>query len=268
MLELVIFSLIVMLASLAGVVSVWKHAGAFIERHLRFLVSFSAGVFLIITFNLVAEVSELADSLNDALFWIGIGIVGIWLLFKLLPSFHHHHDEHEEDHAHSPIDARRIIAGDAMHNIGDGILLAAAFTVSTAFGAITAISIFIHELVQEVSEFFVLRQAGYSTKKALVLNFFVSGTILIGALGSFFLVESFEALELPLLGIAAGSFLVVILYDLVPHSVRTSKTKTHYLIHLMWFLLGVVLMLGINLVVDEGVHEEERTKNASPHQVS
>lgn len=254
-----------MLASLVGVLSVWKHAGVFIERHLRFLVSFSAGVFLIIAFNLVIEVTEHADSLNAPLLWIGVGALGIWIIFKLIPSFHHHHDEHEEDRTHSPIDARRIIAGDAIHNIGDGILLAAAFTISTTFGAITALSIFIHELVQEVSEFFVLKQAGYSTKKALIINFLISGTILIGALGSFFLVEGFGALEIPLLGIAAGSFLIIILYDLVPHSVRTSKTKTHYLLHLLWFLLGVALMLAVNMTVGGHAHEDNQLEDISPH---
>jgi zinc and cadmium transporter len=265
MLEIIIFSFVVMLASLVGVLSVWKHAGVFIERHLRFLVSFSAGVFLIIAFNLGIEVIEHGSDLHTSLLWIGAGALGIWIIFKLIPSFHHHHDEHEEDHAHSSIDARRILTGDAIHNIGDGILLAAAFTISTTFGAITALSIFIHELVQEVSEFFVLKQAGYSTKKALILNFLISGTILIGALGSFFLVESFEVLEIPLLGIAAGSFLVIILYDLVPHSVRTSKTKTHYLLHLLWFLIGVVLMLGVNLAVGGHTHEEEHVEDSSPH---
>ncbi len=90
---------------------------------------------------------------------------------------------------------------------------------------------FVHELVQEVSEFFVLKQAGYSTKKALLTNFAVSSTILIGSIGGTFLLDTFSELELPLMGIAAGAFLVVVFQDLIPHSVRKAKAKASHLKH-------------------------------------
>jgi zinc and cadmium transporter len=161
MLEVIIFSFLIMLASLAGVASIWNRAGQAIERNLRFLVSFSAGVFLVVAYHLGREAVEHAETIGGGFLWILIGAVVIWLVFKIMPGFHHHHDEHEEDHPHSKIDARRILASDAIHNIGDGILLAAAFAVNIGLGVVTAISIFVHELVQEVSEFFVLRQAGF-----------------------------------------------------------------------------------------------------------
>ena len=138
--------------------------------------------------------------------------------------------------------------GDALHNVGDGILLTSAFVISPVIGLIAMVSIFVHELVQEVSEFFVLRQAGFSARKALALNFLVSATILIGSLGGYILLEAFEVIELPLLGIAAGSFIVVVIYDLIPHSVRHSKKQTKYGKHLAWFLVGLVLMFSIGLI--------------------
>jgi zinc and cadmium transporter len=253
-----------MLASLAGVISIWNRVGKIIECNLRFLVSFSAGVFLVVAYSLGKEAVEHAETIGGGLMWILIGAVVIWLIFKIMPGFHHHHDEHEEDHAHSRVDARRILASDAIHNIGDGILLAAAFAINTSLGIVTAISIFVHELVQEVSEFFVLRQAGFSTKKSLALNFSISATILIGSLGGFLLLESFEALEVPLLGFAAGSFLIVVLHDLIPHSVRTSKTQTNYTKHAFWFLLGIILMIGINVFMPHSeAHEEDHNEEGS-----
>ena len=245
--EIFLYSAIVMLASLVGVVFVWHKAGQIIERNLSFLVSFSAGVFIVIAYQLGTEAVEHSDTLGSGLVWIILGVLAVWLLFKSLPSFHHHHDEGLETHPHSRLDARRIMISDALHNMGDGILLATSFTVGSSLGVLTALSIFVHELVQEMSEFFVLRQAGYSTKKALVLNFAISGTILLGALGGFFLLESFEALEVPLLGLSSGAFLVVVLHDLIPHSVRASKQKNLYSKHLMWFLAGFVLMLVVNM---------------------
>jgi zinc and cadmium transporter len=263
MFEVLIFSLIVMLASLTGVFTVWKNAGKFIESNLRFLVSFSAGVFLVVAYQLGKEAVEHAETVTSGFLWILIGAIVIWLVFKIMPGFHHHHDENEEDHPHSKIDARRILASDAIHNIGDGVLLAAAFAINIGLGIVTAISIFVHELVQEVSEFFVLRQAGFSTKKSLALNFSISGTILIGSLGGFLLLESFEALEVPLLGVAAGSFLVVVLHDLIPHSVRTSKIQTNYTKHAFWFLLGIILMIGVNAFMPHSEAHENRQEEDS-----
>jgi zinc and cadmium transporter len=264
MLDVLTYSLLIMIASFIGVVSVWKRFGVIIERNLSFLVSFSAGVFLVLSYQLGYEAIEHFEGVGEGLFWVFAGAIGILIIFKLLPSFHHHHDSHEENHAHSRIDARKILISDGIHNIGDGILLAAAFTVSSTFGIITALSIIVHELVQEISEFFVLREAGFSTKKALLMSFLVSSTILIGSLGSFILLESFEALEAPILGIAAGSFLVVVLHDLIPHTVRTSTHRKHYFKHIIWFAIGLAIMLGVSMLTSHShdaphgqeIHEE------------
>lgn len=249
MIEILFYSVLVMLASLVGVFSIWQRAGRVIERNLSLLVSLSAGVFIVIAYQLGFETVEHAGALGPGLIWVVVGAFGFWLLFKLVPLSHHHHDTAHEMHHHSRIDARRIMASDALHNMGDGLLLTASFAVSSSFGILTALSIFVHELVQEMSEFFVLRQAGYSTKKALVLNLAISTSILLGALGGFFLLESFEALEVPLLGITAGAFSVVVLQDLIPHSIRASHQKQLYVRHLIWFILGVLSMFMINTFV-------------------
>jgi len=253
MFNVILLSLVIMSASLVGVISIWRGAGRLIERNLAYLVSFSAGVFLVIAYELAHEAIEHSTSSIFGLstgqtgwIWIIAGALAIWLVFKLLPSFHHHHCEDGSNHCHTPIDARRILISDGLHNIGDGLLLAGALVVSPVLGLITTLSIFIHELVQEISEFFVLKQAEYSTQRALTLNFLVSGTILFGSLGSYFLLDKFEVLEAPLLGLAAGAFFNVILHDLIPHSIRHSTNRRHYLKHLIWFAIGAGLNFGLN----------------------
>ncbi len=243
MLSVIFASCVIMLTSLIGVISLWGKMGNVIARNLSFLVSFSSGVFLIVAYELLEETFEHATGLAGGLVWITVGIGGLLILFKFLPQFHHHHSGHDEqEHAHTSLDARRILLSDGMHNIGDGILLSAAFAVDTRLGILTTSSVFIHEILQEISEFFVLKEAGYSTKKALFMNFIVSGTILIGALGSFFLLENFEGVETMLLGISAGAFVVVVFHDLIPHSVRQSRKTKSYLRHALWFLTGAALM--------------------------
>lgn len=254
---LLLSAFVVMLASLVGVIAVWNRAGRYIEAHLDLLVSFSAGVFLVFAFQVGQEALEHSSSGFSGLAWILGGAIVIWALFKLAPDSHSH--SHGE-HGHSHLDARRLLATDAVHNAADGIFLAASYAVSVPLGIAATMGVLAHEMLQEISEFFVLRDAGYSTKKALLVNFLVSGSVLIGAVGGYFLLDTFEALEGPLLAIVAGGIIVVVLHDLLPHSVRDSVTKRHYAEHLALFLIGVAVMLGISMLLphaESEVHAEE-----------
>ncbi len=229
-----------MLASLVGVLFISQSVGNFFERNLGYLVSFSAGVFLIIAYGLSTEALEHAPSASMGIMYIFLGAFGIWVLFKFMPGLHDH-PEHGATHSH-PIDPRRVLVSDAFHNTGDGILLAASFAVSPALGLAATVSVFIHELLQETSEFFVLRAAGYSVGKALRWSFLVSCTILVGALGGYYFLDVFETLEPVLLGLSSGAFLVVVLSDLIPHSVRDARTTSHYAAHIAWFAFGALAM--------------------------
>lgn len=232
-----------MSTSLSGVMLIWKTAGDFVERNLRFLVSFSAGVFLWIVYELIGEITEIS-SFTSAITWSIGGVIIMTIIFALIPEFHHHHIK-DSDHSHSKPDARKILLGDAIHNFGDGILLAAAFLGGSMLGILTAVAIFVHEIIQELSEFFVLKEAGYSTKKALTINFIVSSTIPLGAIVGLYLSNTSNVLVTPLLGIAAGSFLYVVAKDLVPHSIRSSHENKQYLSHTVWFLTGIIAMFLI-----------------------
>lgn len=248
MLEIILASITIMLASLIGVIFTWKILGEFIKKNIGLLVSFSAGVFLVLVIGLGEEVFSHSESFITPVPWILGGALGIFILFKLLPNFHHHHSDSHEDHSHSKIDVRKIVISDSIHNIGDGILLAASFSVSTIVGVTAVASIFIHEIVQEISEFFVLKQSGLSTRKSLLINFLSSSTVLIGAVGGFFLLDTFEAIEVPLLSISAGAFFVVVIQDLIPESVRHSKQKKNYFQHILFFLVGFAIMIAIKTI--------------------
>ncbi|MHB1087019.1 MAG: ZIP family metal transporter [Minisyncoccota bacterium] len=117
----------------------------------------------------------------------------------------------------------------------------------------------VHEMLQEISEFFVLREAGLSVRRALVMNFLASATILIGALGSYFLLERFESVEVPLLGLAVGSYLIVIFHDLIPHSLESARLDAHYMRHIVFFLVGAALMMGVAYALphEESSHEPQ-----------
>ena len=54
--------------------------------------------------------------------------------------------------------------------------------------------------------------------------------------------EQFESLMIPLLGISAGAFFMVVVHDLIPESVRVTFSRKTYLASLGAFLLGLFSM--------------------------
>lgn len=263
LIEILIAAGVIMTASLVGVLFVGQVARGFLEERLSFLVAFSAGVFLVTSGALALEVFEIY---TDAL-WTGVGliVVGYGLasaLEALLPETHHHHDP-ACGHSHGK-GARKLMIGDAVHNIGDGIILVPAFLVSPALGMAVTVSIFIHEALQEISEFFVLKQAGYSTKRALAINFAISSTILIGVGLSYLALASHE-LEGMLLAVSAGFFLHVVVHDLLPKR-HAHETFSAFVKHLALVLIGLVVMAGVTVALGkshshhEGDHEHHEVE--------
>ena len=150
--------LAIMLVSITGVIFINRFTKDLFEQRLPFLVSFSAGVFLVTAGALAFEVFELTPSLWIGVMMIIVGYVLAWLLQYLLPETHHHHND---ECAVKKGGAKKLIIGDAIHNVADGVVLITAFSVSSVLGFAITVSIVIHEALQEISEFFVLRRAGY-----------------------------------------------------------------------------------------------------------
>ncbi len=252
--ETLVAALVIMIASLSGILFIQKTARNFLETKLSYLISFSAGVFLVTAGGLGLEVFALTTSV-----WLGASLIGVgyalaWGIHALLPESHHHHDPHCE-HKHG-LAAKKLIIGDSIHNIADGVILVVAFSASPALGIAATFSIFIHEALQEVSEFFVLRQAGYSIKKALGINFVVSSAILIGVLLGYFALATHE-LEILLLAVSAGFFLHVVIHDLLPKRSHHESLSLFFK-HILVVTIGAVLMGFIaNYLSGSHAHEKE-----------
>lgn len=237
-----------MLVSLSGVIVVWSGIGNWIEKRLHLFTSLAAGVFLVVATHLIRHTIHEAETFLWPLAFILLGVLVVYSLLRFVPAFHHHGHDDDCDHTFSPAG---ILFSDGLHNIGDGLLLAVSFQVSTVAGITAGVAIVIHEIVQEVSEFLVLKASGFSTIKALVYNFAVSSTILIGAVGGYIASTQAAFLRMPLLAAAAGSFLVVVGHDLLPHSAHNTKGWSDTLSHILWFVIGVVFM-GASLLLLSG----------------
>lgn len=251
----------VMLVSLIGVMFAFGAARQWFEKNLSYLVSFAAGVFFVTAGGLALEALHIADQWWIGVIYIVLGYVLASSVHYIFPETHHHHGT-DCEHTHGR-GAKRLIIGDAIHNISDGVVIVVAFMASPALGLGVLASIIIHEALQEVSEFFVLRRAGYSVTKALLINFAVSSTILIGV-GLGYLALASHDLEVPLLALSAGFFFHVVVHDLLPKR-REHSTSQLFWRHAVVVLVGVVLMSGIQAVLGDNHEHGHDHKHDSEH---
>ncbi|PCI29209.1 ZIP zinc transporter [Candidatus Wolfebacteria bacterium] len=236
--EIAIASVAVMFVSLSGVLTFFHFDR--ILKSLNYLVSISVGIFLGVVFHeLIPETFAIAGDKGSI--YILIGFLGFFVFSHLLSGYHHHHGEdcHEN---HAKAGGVKVIIGDAIHNLVDGITITAAFLVATPVGIATTLGVILHELPQEIAEFFVLVKSGYSKGKALLLNFITSSTVLIGSVISYFFLDSFTNALGVLLGIATGNLLYIAASDIIPE--LRAKREVFWQ-QFAFIVIGVVLILVV-----------------------
>ena len=257
-------ALVIMLASLAGRLLVWRSTGVLLQRNIHYLITFSIGVFVMIAYNLFGESLESGGTALSVLVAAALGALALALAGWFLPNAHHHHDIHHE-HSHTRTDARRLMMSDALHNIIDGLLLVPAFLIDVRIGIMTTAAVFLHEVVQGISEFFVLLDAGLSVRRALLVNFLVNGTILIGV-GVGLVLANAPELHVPLSAMsafAAGALLFVVFRDLLPNTIACAAREGEVRMHITAALLGVLTMFGVTLIDPPHEHHTVPTPSAA-----
>jgi len=213
----------------------------FLGRIVKFLVAFSAGTLIGGAFlHLMPEAAEELDT--ETLFGIFISaFAGFFLIEKLL-FWRHCHKEDCPVHSFGYMN----LVGDGIHNFIDGLVIAGAFLIDWQLGLATTLAIAAHEIPQEIGDFGVLVHAGFKYKSALLVNYLVALTVVLGGLAGY-LFFSFLAAFLPyILPVAAGGFVYIAASDLIPEireKRNVKKSAANYLI----FLLGILLMLAVKL---------------------
>ncbi|HEX7838984.1 MAG TPA: ZIP family metal transporter [Kofleriaceae bacterium] len=125
-----------------------------------------------------------------------------------------------DSHRTRPVAPIALLGSDALHNIGDGMAIAAAFLVSRHLGIITSAAVLVHEFPEEVADYALLRVAGTSKHTALVGLAAVQLTAGIGAAGTLLASSLLARASGVILSIAAGLFGYIGAFDLLPELVR------------------------------------------------
>jgi zinc and cadmium transporter len=138
------------------------------------------------------------------------------LLFYLIEKFalwRHCHKEECEIHNQA---GTLILIGDSMHNFVDGVAIAVAFASSVPLGVAASVAVIAHEVPQEVGDFAILLESGFSRVRALLFNGLSSLTALLGAMLTYFLLPVIGTWTPYLLSLSAASFIYIALADLIP----------------------------------------------------
>ncbi|MCL7420807.1 MAG: ZIP family metal transporter [Methylobacter sp.] len=183
------------------------------------------------------------------------GVLGFFVLEKLLIWRHCHYgggceahgdeEAHDHGHAHSHGHGKSagtlIILGDSIHNFVDGVLIAAAFLTDVKLGIVTSLAVAAHEIPQEVGDFAILLQSGYSKGKALLYNVLASLTTVVGGVLAYFSLGDLHDSLPYFLALAASSFIYIAVADLIPSLHKKTDMKTS-LQQIALILAGVLLI--------------------------
>ena len=222
-----------------------------LTRVVHHLVSLSAGVLLgTALLDILPEAFERKGASPQALFLtLLLGLLFFFLLEKAELYRHSHHHEGDEHHHGHGFDRRQagrggwsVIVGDSIHNFCDGIIIAAAFLADTRLGIVTSLAIIAHEIPQEVGDYIVLLNAGFSRGRALLFNALSGFAAVVGGVIGWLVVGPWESLFPYLLVIASSSFIYVAVADLIPqlqHRLSLRDTAAQ----LGWLATGLLVVV-------------------------
>lgn len=230
-------TLIVSAISLIGI-SLFALKSDRFQKILLLLISFSVGaLFGNAFFHLIPE-SYIHIENVKLTSWL---ILGGFLLFFIIEQLLH---IHQTDHSPNSIQVKPFgylsLYADGIHNFTDGILIGASWMFSPELGLATTTTVILHEIPQEISDFGILLKAGFTKKKALLYNFIVATSAILGTILALWLGHKVEHFSIYVLPIASGGFVYLAGTSLLPEVLKSTKRNSW-----MYYSLFVVLGLGL-----------------------
>jgi zinc and cadmium transporter len=242
---------ILLATTIAGVFSISAAAVfsfALLSKMVERMVSLSVGIML--STSLLHALPEAFESNADPRRLFATLLAGL-LCFFMLEKFavlrHSHHyegDGHHHVHGHDAREAGKagwmILIGDGMHNFTDGILIAAAFLANPQLGLVTGLAIIAHEIPQEIGDFIVLLNAGFTRTRAYVFNLLCSLMAVAGGLLGYFTLDRASGMIPYVLVFAASGFIYIAVSDLMPQMQRRATVRES---------VPQVLLIGVGVLI-------------------
>ncbi|KAM9738305.1 zinc transporter Slc39a7 [Menidia menidia] len=137
------------------------------------------------------------------------------------------------------------LAADFTHNFTDGLAIGASFLVSPAVGAVTTVTILLHEVPHEIGDFAILVQSGCTKKKAMCLQLLTAVGALAGTACSLLAEGVGAAATAWILPFTAGGFVYIATVTVLPELLAGRSSFGQSLLEILALLLGVGMMVLI-----------------------
>lgn len=208
------------------------------EKIIPYLISLSAGtIFGGVFIHLVFKMANNIGYTRETGVLVLLGLAGSLGLERAV-HWHCHNNDHHVD-AISYV----LLAGDAVHNILDGFLIATSYIVGPAAGLASTIAIVMHKIPKEAGDYGILVDSGISKVRAVLFNILISLFMFIGAAAVLVSTQYVSGLEKFLLPLVIGNFVYIAGSDLLPRIKERQMGA-----HLLFFVLGVAVMYAIPYV--------------------
>lgn len=137
------------------------------------------------------------------------------------------------------------LAADFTHNFTDGLAIGASFLVSPAVGAVTTLTILLHEVPHEIGDFAILVQSGCTKKKAMCLQLLTAVGALAGTACSLLAEGVGAAATAWILPFTAGGFVYIATVTVLPELLAGRSSFGQSLMEILALLFGVGMMVLI-----------------------
>lgn len=137
------------------------------------------------------------------------------------------------------------LAADFTHNFTDGLAIGASFLVSPAVGAITTLTILLHEVPHEIGDFAILVQSGCTKRKAMCLQLLTALGALAGTACSLLAEGVGAAATAWILPFTAGGFVYIATVTVLPELLAGRSSFGQSLMEILALLFGVGMMVLI-----------------------
>ncbi|MFZ4550806.1 MAG: ZIP family metal transporter [Aquabacterium sp.] len=235
---------------------------------VRHLVSLSTGVLLgTALLHVLPEAFDSGKAPHGLFMTLLGGLLFFFLLEKAELYRHGHHHEHDHHDHHHGFDAEQagrggwsVLVGDSIHNFCDGVLIAASFLADQQLGVVTALAIIAHEIPQEVGDYIVLINAGFSRMRALAYNALSGLAAVVGGVLGYFLIGPWQDYLPYMMVLAASSFIYVAVADLIPQLQKRLNGRDTAL-QIVWLAIG----LGMIATIVGKLHDEHDAHGHHEH---
>lgn len=240
MAALLLYVLIGSIVSLAGgLLLLWR--AEFARKITVYLFAFGAGAFIGISFlDLLPEAIEMTGEPHPILLAALAGFTAYFALERTLMKHLHRGLKHEH-HEHSEALPWMTVIADTAHNFLDGIVIALAYAANPILGLPTALAIAAHEVPQEIGEFSILLDQGWSKAKIIAANAVSAFAAFLGVGLAYFALPFWDASLPYLLGAVSGIFFYIASSQLIPEIHHRAGHREAYRI-LVAFIAGVVVI--------------------------